>query len=57
MAVKTYKTQTETELMVMTTSQGAREGASQARFLRALQRSQADGNGELKTVTDETINL
>lgn len=35
--VKTYKTQTETELMVMTTGQGAREGARQARFLRALQ--------------------
>ena len=47
---KTYKTQIETELMVMITSQGAREGASQARFLRALQRSQADGNGEMKTL-------
>lgn len=36
--------------MVMTTGQGAREGARQARFLRALQRSQADGNSKIKTL-------
>lgn len=34
MAVKTYKTQIKTELMVMTAGQGAREGTGQARFCK-----------------------
>ena len=36
--------------MVMTAGQGAREGTSQARFLRALQSSQANRNGKIKTL-------